>query len=70
MSEYEPRDDQQSRQQTEQGKVQLEEQDRIKPRVLREESQGGELERIDWIELTRRLFSVRLRLLPSISRGD
>ena len=45
MSEYEPRDDQQSRQQTEQGQDRLEEQDGIKPRVLSEESQGGELER-------------------------
>ena len=44
MSEYEPRDDQQSRQQTEQGQDRLEEQDGIKPRVLREESQGGELD--------------------------
>ena len=45
VSEYEPRDDQQSRQQTEQGQDRLEEQDGIKPRVLSEESQGGELER-------------------------
>ena len=45
VSDYEPRDDQQSRQQTEQGQDRLEEQDGIKPRVLSEESQGGELER-------------------------
>ena len=47
MSEYEPRDDQQLRQQTEQGEGQLEEQDGIQPRVLGEESQGGELESCD-----------------------
>ena len=43
MSEYEPGDDQQSRHQTEQDQGRLEEQDGVKPRVLREESQGGEL---------------------------
>ena len=44
MSEYEPGNDQQSRQQAEQDQGQLEEQDGIQPRVLGEESQGGELE--------------------------
>lgn len=45
MSEYEPGDDQQPRQQAEQDQDQLEEQGGVKPRVLWEESQGGELER-------------------------
>ena len=58
MSEHEPRVDQQSRQQAEQDQVHLEEQGGRKPRVLTEESQGGELleRRIDCIELTTSAF--------------
>ena len=60
MSEYEPGDDQQPRQQAEQAQGQLEEQDGIQPGVLGEESQRGELEKSPGIKLIKFVLSCQI----------